>query len=165
MSVEELLIRHATADDIKKIAEIEEKCFPPAEAASIKSFIERFMVFPECFYVAELEGNVVGHINGCVTDEPDLPDELYHNAALHKPKGDWQTVFGIAVLPDYQHQGIASAMMKYFQMQAKEQGRKGVILTCKDEKKTFYEGLGFLCKGVSNSCHGGAKWNDMLCEF
>ena len=165
MKIEGLTIRRATADDVKQIAAIEEKCFPPAEAASIKSFFERFMVFPECFYVAELKGKVVGHINGCVTDMPDLPDELYHNAALHKPKGDWQTVFGIAVLPEYQHQGIASAMMKKFQMQAKEQGRKGIILTCKDEKKTFYEGLGFFCKGVSNSCHGGAKWNDMLCEF
>lgn len=165
MNLEGLNIRRATVDDVKRIAEIEEKCFPPAEAASIKSFFERFMVFSECFYVAELEGKVIGHINGCVTDAPELPDELYHNASLHNPKGAWQTVFGIAVLPEYQKQGLGGSLMEVFKAQAKESGRKGVILTCKDEKKSFYMGLGFECMGVSKSCHGGAKWNDMICEF
>ena len=65
-----LVIRQANAEDVTKIAEIEDKCFLPAEAASLKSFLERFMSFPECFFVAELDGKVVGHINGCVTDEP-----------------------------------------------------------------------------------------------
>ena len=29
----------------------------------------------------------------------------------------------------------------------------------------FYESLGFVCEGVSASCHGGARWNDMILKF
>ena len=165
MDTKELIIRPALAEDVTKIAEIEEKCFPAAEAASLKSFLERFIVFPECFFVAELQGKVVGYINGCVTDSPELPDALYHNATLHQPNGLWQTVFGIAVLPEYQHQGIAIAMMDQFKEHAKARGKEGIVLTCKDQKKGFYESLGFICKGVSESSHGGAQWNDMVLKF
>ena len=62
MSTNELVIRPALADDVTKVAYIEEKCFPKSEAASLKSFFERFMAFPECFLVAEVDGKVVGHI-------------------------------------------------------------------------------------------------------
>lgn len=165
MKTEELVIRAAEATDVTKIAGIEDKCFPPAEAASLKSFLERFMAFPECFLVAELDGKVVGHINGCVTDEPKLPDALYHNTSLHLPHGPWQTVFGLAVLPEYQHRGIATALMGQFIEQAKKRNKEGIILTCKDEKIGFYEGLGFVCNGVSASSHGGARWNDMVLKF
>lgn len=165
MSTLELVIRSAQADDVIKIAEIEDKCFPPAEAASLKSFLERFMAFPECFLVAEVEGKVVGHINGCVTDCPSLPDALYHNTSLHQPEGLWQTVFGLAVLPEYQHKGIARALMRQFQKMAKERGKEGVVLTCKEAKIGFYESLGFQCEGVSESSHGGATWNDMILKF
>lgn len=165
MSEKEIIIRHAVADDIAKIAEVEEKCFPPSEAATIKSFFERFMAFPECFLVAEADGKVVGHINGCVTDSPKLIDALYHNTALHLPNGPWQTVFGIAVLPEYQHQGIARELMGKFKEETKARGKEGIILTCKDEKMGFYESLGFTYDGVSASSHGGARWNDMILKF
>lgn len=165
METKEIIIRQAKAEDVTKIAEIEEKCFPAAEAASLKSFLERFMAFPECFLVAELDGNVIGHINGCVTDSPLLPDALYHNTALHQPDGLWQTVFGIAVLPEYQHRGFARALMEKFKEKSKERGKQGIVLTCKDEKIGFYESLGFMCKGASVSAHGGARWNDMVLSF
>lgn len=165
MSTNEMIIRQATADDVTKVAEIEEKCFPPAEAASLKSFFERFMAFPECFLVAEVDGKVVGHINGCVTDYPKLIDALYHNTSLHMPNGPWQTVFGIAVLPEYQHQGIARTLMEHFKEDAKKRGKAGILLTCKDEKIGFYESLGFTYDGVSGSAHGGAHWNDMILRF
>ena len=165
MKKTEFVIRQAVADDITKIAYIEEKCFPKSEAASIKSFFERFMAFPECFLVAEVDGTVVGYINGCVTSYERLIDALYHNAALHEPDGPWQTVFGIAVLPEFQHQGIATALMEHLKENARNRGKKGILLTCKDEKLSFYEGLGFTYDGVSGSSHGGARWNDMIFKF
>lgn len=165
MSKTQFVIRQAVADDITKIAYIEEKCFPKAEAASLESFCKRFMSFPECFLVAEVDGVVVGHINGCVTSYEKLIDDLYHNAALHEPDGPWQTVFGIAVLPEFQHQGIARALMEHLKENAEKRGKKGILLTCKDEKIGFYESLGFIYDGVSGSGHGGARWNDMILKF
>ena len=165
MNTNELVIRPALADDVTKVAYIEEKCFPKSEAATLKSFLERFMAFPECFLVAEIDGKVVGHINGCVTNYDKLIDALYHNSSLHEPDGPWQTVFGIAVLPEYQHQGIARALMEHFKENAKMRGKQGILLTCKDEKIGFYESLGFTYDGVSASSHGGARWNDMIFKF
>ncbi len=165
MDINEIIIRQVEADDVIEVAEIEEKCFPSAEAATLKSFFERFMAFPECFWVAEVDGKIVGHINGCVTTYTKLYDALYHNTALHEPNGPWQTVFGIAVLPEYQHQGIATALMEHFKEDARKRGKEGILLTCKDEKLGFYEGLGFTYDGVSSSSHGGVRWNDMILKF
>lgn len=159
-------VRQVEADDVEKIAEIEEKCFPPSEAASLKSFFERLMAFPESFLVAELpDGTIVGHINGCVTDSPELPDALYHNTSLHQKDAPWQTVFGLAVLPQWQHCGIARQLLEQFIALAKERGKEGIVLTCKDHRISFYEEYGFVHRGVSESSHGGAKWNDMVLTF
>ena len=48
---------------------------------------------------------------------------------------------------------------------AKEQGRKGLILTCKDRLIHYYEKFGYVNMGVSRSVHGGAVWYDMILEF
>lgn len=158
-------ITFASKDDLKQIIEIEKICFPAAEAASKEEFEKRFYTFPKNFIVAIVDNKVIGFINGATTDKPILPDELYHDASLHKESGDYQTVFGLDVLPDYQHQGIASSLMEHFIELAKERGKKGIILTCKDHLVTFYEKFGYKCLGRSASNHGGAKWNDMLLIF
>ena len=94
-----------------------------------------------------------------------MPDELYHDANLHNPNGAYQTVFGIAVHPDYQHQGIAVKLMNYLIKISCERGKKGIILTCKEHLIHFYEGFGYINKGISDSTHGNAVWNSMLLEF
>lgn len=155
----------AKKEHLEKIIEIESICFPPLEAASKQQFEERYKVFHNHFIVAIVDEEVIGFMNGAVTDQPILPDELYHDAYLHNEAGDYQTVFGIAVLPEYQHQGVAGEMMRYFIELAKLEKRKGIVLTCKDRLVGFYEKFGYQRLGVSDSCHGGAKWNDMLLLF
>lgn len=158
-------LRPATIEDIERIAEIESRCFPEAEAATLKSFNERFAVFPECFFVLEVNGKIVGHINGCINGSPELPDELYENASLHQPDGKFQTVFGLAVDPEFQHQGYASLLTEHLVGISKTRGQGGMILTCKEYLVGFYEKYGFKCQGQSASTHGGAVWNDMLLKF
>ena len=48
---------------------------------------------------------------------------------------------------------------------AGKQGRKGLILTCKDRLIGYYEKFGYVNMGVSKSVHGGAVWYDMVLEF
>ena len=158
-------IRQATKEDINRMAQIESICFEEAEAASLQSFQERFAVFWECFFVLEVDGLVVGHINGCINDAPELPDELYSNPKLHKANGTYQTVFGLAVDPKYQKSGYASALMKHFIENSKLKGQKAMVLTCKDYLVEYYQGFGFTHQGLSSSNHGGAQWNDMLLTF
>jgi len=158
-------IRQATIKDISRMATIEEICFSESEAASLASFQKRFLVFPECFFVLESDGLVVGHINGCIFNAPELPDALYSDATLHCPQGGYQTVFGLAVDPQYQHKGYASALIKYFIEFSKNSEHNGMVLTCKDHLIKFYQNVGFIHQGVSDSSHGGVQWNDMLLTF
>ena len=155
-------IRLASPDEINRIAEIEAICFPAAEAASLEEFEKRMQAFPENFLVAETnEGELVGFVNGCATDKPVLPDELYHDASLHQRDGRIQTVFGLDVLPDYQHKGIAHKLLGALVELSRERGKDAVILTCKERLIGFYESCGFVKHGLSESCHGGAVWYDM----
>ena len=158
-------IRPALPADAPALAAIEAVCFPAAEAASPASIAARLAVFPECFFVAEEAGQPIGFINGAVWDEPCIRDELFEDAALHRPAGAWQTVFGLDVLPEYRRQGVAAALMRALLAAARAAGRRGAALTCKEHLIRYYERLGYRCLGVSASVHGGAVWYDMIAEF
>lgn len=159
--MENILIRMARPEEAGLLAEIEGICFPPSEAASPEQIEERMKTFPENFVTAEADGKPVGFINGGTTDRPYLPDEMYHDVSLHIPGGDYQTVFGLNVLPEYRHRGIAGKLVDYFVELAGSRGKKGVVLTCKERLIGFYEKHGFQYYGESDSSHGGARWYDM----
>lgn len=161
INTEDVKVRAARAEEAERLAEIESICFPAAEAAGLKDIQERMDTFLENFLVAELNGEIIGFINGNNTDRPFLGDELYHDAKLHKKDGEIQTVFGLNVLPDFQHRGIGHKLMKAYIELARSRGKKAVILTCKEQKITFYESLGYKKLGVADSDHGGAVWYDM----
>ena len=126
---------------------------------------ERFEAFSENFLVAVEDNKVVGFINGCTTDKASLPDKLYHDVKLHNPNGRFQTVFGLDVLPQYRNKGTAAILLEEFISLAKERGKNGMVLTCKDYLVHYYEKFGFVHEGISTSSHGGAKWNDMILLF
>lgn len=158
-------IRSALMEDLQEIIRIESICFPEAEAAKEDDIRKRFDAFSENFIVAVDNGRIEGFINGCTTDSPTLPDELYHDITLHKKDGAYQTVFGLDVLPEYRNKGVAAQLMNHLIELSKERGKKGMVLTCKNHLIHYYEKFGFRHKGVSESEHGGAVWNDMLLIF
>ncbi len=158
-------IRKATMDDVAVISEIEMICFPKAEAATRKSFEERMHIFLACFLVLERDGKVVGAINGMVVNENKITDILFEDASLHCPDGKWQSVFGLIVLPEYQRQGGAGMLLEALEKLARDDGRAGCILTCKERLISYYEKYGYHNIGVSKSVHGGAVWYDMVLEF
>ena len=80
-------IRKATLDDLKEIAAVEAECFPAAEAASEESLRKRLSVFADHFWLLFDGDKMVGFVNGMVTDEPDLSDEMYDDASMHNPDG------------------------------------------------------------------------------
>lgn len=162
----EYQIRTVRPEDLDQVCKVENRCFPEAEAATREAFASRIRLFPQRFFVAEQsQGKIIGLINGCCTDRPVLEDRLYERDCPHSLEYPWQTVFGLAVDPNYQHQGIASALMAKLVDAAKAGGQAGVILTCKKEKIGFYESMGFVCRGESQSQHGGAVWYDMQLDF
>ncbi|WML33183.1 GNAT family N-acetyltransferase [Clostridium sp. OS1-26] len=160
-----ITIRQASIEDVDEVTKVEASCFPEAEAATKKSLEQRINTFPESFFVAETDGKVIGFINGCIINGTVIYDELYKDSTLHIPDGDYQTIFGLDVIPEYRNKGIAAQLMNYMIEVSKAAGRKGVILTCKERLIHYYEKFGYVNKGISESVHGGAKWYDMILEF
>lgn len=156
-----LVIRPVRPGDLDQAAAIEQACFPPAEAATRQALAERIAAFPDSFLVAELDGTLVGMVNGCCTDSPVIRDEMFHGTSHHQPDGANQTIFGLGVLPAFQKQGIAAELMRALIAAARNAGRRAVILTCKEPLLRYYESFGFKNDGLSESTHGDARWFDM----
>lgn len=159
-------IRTASMADLAAVTAVEARCFPAAEAAKEKTFAERLAVYPDCFWLLEDEaGKLVSFVNGLVTDEPILRDEMYADAGFHNEQGAWQMIFGVNTLPEYRRQGLAEQVLRRVIADAREQGRLGCVLTCKAALVHYYEKFGFVSEGISNSEHGGAEWYAMRLIF
>lgn len=158
-------IRKADLQDLVALKIIEDACFPEAEAATLASLSERLKLFPESFLVAEVEGELVGFVNGAVIDEPIIRDAHYHDADLHNPEGAYQSVFGLDVDPAFRRQGIAEKLLMALIDASRKAARKGLTLCCKEEKIPYYEKFGLVNSGKSSSTHGNAVWYDMILHF
>ena len=162
----EPLIRTATMEDLDQIARVEAECFPAAEAASADEFRERLIHYADHFWLMFEGEKLISFVDGFVTDEPDLRDEMYADASLHDPNGAWQMIFGVNTIPSHRCRGYAGLLIRRAISDAGEQGRKGLVLTCKPEKVQYYAKFGFVDEGISpNSTHGGVVWHQMRLTF
>ncbi|MDY4965098.1 MAG: GNAT family N-acetyltransferase [Dysosmobacter sp.] len=127
---------------------------------------ERLRYYGDHFWLMWEDGRLVAFVDGFVTDEPDLTDEMYERAELHRENGAWQMIFGVNTLPEYRRQGRAGALLRRAIEDARQQGRKGLVLTCKERLVAYYAGFGFADEGVTGkSTHGGAVWHQMRLRF
>ena len=154
-------IRNVTRSDLEGVTALEAACFSSAEAASGETFAYRIATFPERFFVAEQDGKIIGMINGCASSQATITDDLFEPQG-HEPEGKHQMIFGLAVLPQYQRQGIGAALMEHMTAFCKKTEMEKVVLTCKEEKIAYYAKFGFENMGVSASVHGGSVWYDMI---
>ena len=161
-----MLIRNATIDDLDAIAAVEAQCFPAAEAATAKEFAERLKYYGNHFWLMFSDDKLIAFVDGFVTNEPDLTDEMYEKADMHNENGEWQMIFGVNTIPEYRNRGYAGALIQRAIEDARRQGRRGLVLTCKDKLVNFYAKFGFTNEGKSDkSQHGGVEWNQMRLTF
>lgn len=159
-------IRCAATADLDLISEVEAKCFPPAEAATKESFAGRIKYYGNHFWLMLDNDRLVAFVDGFVTDEPDLTDEMYDKADMHNENGAWQMIFGVNTVPEYRRHGYAERLIRCAIDDAKAHGRRGVVLTCKQKLVHYYAKLGFVDEGVSDkSTHGNAVWHQMRLTF
>lgn len=160
-----MTIRTAQMEDIDAITAAETECFPPAEAATKEEFAERLKYYKDHFWLMFDEERLVAFVDGMVSNQKDLTDEMYEKADLHEEQGDWQMIFGVNTVPAYRRRGLAEQLLKRAIADAKAQGRKGLVLTCKDKLIHYYAKFGFKNEGVSESTHGDVVWNQMRLTF
>lgn len=160
-----MIIRTADMSDLERITGVEAGCFPEAEAAKAEDFKKRLEIYPNHFLLMFDGDRLISFVDGFVTDEPDLTDEMYENSNMHNENGAWQMIFGVNTVPEYRGKGYAGTLIKKFISDAEQQGRKGVVLTCKEKLISYYEKFGFKNEGVSASVHGNVIWYQMRIEF
>ena len=158
-------IRKGTLDDLEAVAAVEARCFPPEQAATREQFRDRLQAYPEGFWLLWDGETLVGFLDGMVSNSPELTYEMFADASLHDPRGAWQMIFGLNTIPEYRNRGCAGQLIRQCIHDAEIEGRRGVVLTCLEEKIPYYEKFGFRNEGVSESVHGGAVWYLMRITF
>jgi len=161
-----MFIRNAITADLESLAEVEAACFPAAEAASKDVLKERLAAYADHFWLLfDDDGRLVSFVDGMATDEPDLNDDMYADAGLHRRDGRWQMVFGVNTVPDCRRRGYAGLLLRRLIESSRERGRLGVVLTCKESLVPYYAAFGFRDEGISGSTHGHVVWHQMRLRF
>ena len=160
-----MLIRKGTIEDLEAVTAVEAECFPPAEAASREAFAGRLKSYGEHFLLMFEGDRLISFVDGFVTDEPDLTDEMYDAPEMHNESGRWQMIFGVNTIPACRNRGCAGMLLRRMIEEAKTQGRAGLVLTCKEKLLPYYAKFGFVSEGLSKSIHGGAEWHQMRLSF
>ena len=80
--MEHMQIRMATMEDLDEIAFVESECFPFEEAATKEKFAERIKEYGTHFWLMCEEEKVIAFVDGMVTDEKNLTDEMYEKACF-----------------------------------------------------------------------------------
>ena len=158
-------IRKGTLKDLEAIAAVEAACCPAAEAATAEEFAGRLQQYGDHFWLLWEGERLLAFVDGFCTDWPDLTDEMYADASLHRENGAWQMIFGVNTIPACRRQGYAGQLLQQAIADARAQGRKGLVLTCKEALVHYYAKFGFVNEGVSGSTHGGVVWYQMRLKF
>lgn len=155
-------VRNVQNTDLEQLLFIENEGFSKEEAATKEAFVERIQLIADTFIVAEEEGEILGYINGPIINQPYITDDLFKHIKENPKIGGYQSILGLAVSKNARNQGIAKILIEKMEALVKENEREGITLTCKLELVSFYEKLGFVSHGISESKHGGISWYNLV---
>jgi len=157
-----ITLRNVQSTDLEQLLLIENEGFSKEEAATKEAFVERIRLIPDTFIVAEKEGEILGFINGPIINQPYITDDLFEKIKENPNRGGYQSILGLVVSKQARNQGIAKILIEKIEKLVEEKEREGITLTCKQELVSFYQKLGFVNLGLSESQHGGVRWYNMV---
>lgn len=165
--LERFEFRNIKQSETEQAIAIEQICFPPNEACSEESMINRITAAQELFLVAvdKETGKIAGFLNGIATDEYRFRDEFFTDASLHNKNGKNIMLLGLDVLPEYRRQGLGRELVYQYLRRERKNRRKEVFLTCLQAKVKMYQKFGFADCGIADSTWGGEEWHEMSCTL
>lgn len=155
-------LRKVKAGDLEQLLWIEDEGFSKEEAATKEAMIDRIHTIADTFIVAEKDGEILGYINGPIINQTYITDDLFETIRENPKTGGYQSILGVAISKNARKQGIARILIEKMEELAAENEREGITLTCKEELISFYEKLGFVNHGKSQSQHGGVSWYNLV---
>lgn len=140
-----MIIRNATLEDIEKVS-ILEKQIEKDNAATYKTLILRFKMFPKGFYVAEENGEIIGYVESCLWDKESFQTfkEVKDFPRQHNANGKTLYIIFLAVGEKHRMKGTGSELIKTLQKYAEFHNLNKVQLVAGDGFLVdFYKKLGF----------------------
>jgi len=126
-----MIIRLETPDDTKTIEDVTLAAFTgvfsdnPSEHLIVNGLREAGAL--SISLVAELEGKIVGHV-------------AFSPVAIHREYKDWYGLGPISVLPEFQKQGLGSALINEGLKKLRVMGAKGCVV---EGSPDYYQRFGF----------------------
>ena len=105
-------IRSALPSDLDAIAADEAESFPAAGGGTSGSFESGLAAYGNHFWLLFVDGELASFVDGLVTNDPDLKDEMYEDASMHDESGTWQMIFGVVARPRFRKQGYGGELLK-----------------------------------------------------
>ncbi len=126
-----MIIRNETKSDIEAIAEVTKTAFMTCPyGAHTEQFITNALRAAGALtvsLVAEIDGNVVGHV-------------AFSPVTISDGSPDWYGLGPVSVLPQHQRQGIGTALIREGLSLLKARGGKGCVLV---GEPAYYQRFGF----------------------
>ena len=127
-----MILRHADANDVDRIAEMEKVCFPEEPWSREMVAAEFSGLNPTRYYAAEEDGEIVAYAGIWV-----IPPEGY--------------ITNVAVLPEYRRKGIASAVLRKMIEESLAEGVTDITLEVRVSNVpaiALYKSFGFEEAGI-----------------
>ena len=148
-------IRQVNRHDVDVCYRAESACYT-SDGATREKILRRAELFPEGFLIAESEGRIIGFINSASTDKEDITDEKLKDMVSHVKDGRNMVIFSLAVLPEFQGNGISKQLMAKFIEVSRALGKEKILLICKSELIPYYQNYGFrIHSGLFNAIKSG----------
>lgn len=157
--------RNATPADTSRCYQIEISAYEGDEAATEQKIATRIAQYPEGFLVMELDGEIVGFINGGCAHQVVMSDETFKELIGHDPAAPNVVIMSVVVDPAYQGKGYSTQLMRTFVEQMARLGKKTIHLMCKDRHVELYARMGYRYVKPSDSDHGGMAWHEMVMDI
>lgn len=144
-----MTIRHATMDDLEIITLIETTSFHKTEAAKKEEIKERIQLNGDFFWLLDDFGEVLAFVHGLPTNAENLSDDMFHTREKYDINGAWLMLLSVATHPEQRFKGYAQRVMRQVIADSREQDRKGIVLTCKEQLIPFYRKFGFFKEKIN----------------
>ena len=153
---------NAIPSDAARCFAVETAAYEEEEAETLEKIAKRIATYPQGFLILEVNGEIAGFINsGCAYDVK-MSDEHFKELIGHDPAAPNVVIMSVVVDPEYQGQGLSTALMVEFSKRMASIEKETIRLMCKEHHVPLYEKFGYRYVQPSASDHGGMQWHEMI---